>query len=58
MPWLWTDTPFVIFGPAHLAALGLTAIVAILWLRSAMHLMAGGRQFGSAEVWRSRFSSA
>ena len=34
MPWLWTDTPFVIFGPAHLAALGLTAAVAILlaWL--------------------------
>lgn len=27
---LWTDTPFVIFGPAHLAALGLTAVVAVL----------------------------
>lgn len=38
MPWLWTDTPFVRFGPAHLAAVGLAAMAAILlaWLGHAL----------------------
>ncbi|HEY1786175.1 MAG TPA: TIGR02206 family membrane protein [Pirellulales bacterium] len=30
MPWLWTDKPFVLFGPAHLAAIGLSAAAGIL----------------------------
>jgi hypothetical integral membrane protein (TIGR02206 family) len=30
MSWLWTDTPFVLFGPAHLIALALIAAAAIL----------------------------
>ncbi len=29
MPWLWSKTPFVLFGPAHLCALALTAVAAI-----------------------------
>jgi hypothetical integral membrane protein (TIGR02206 family) len=49
MPWLWTDTPFVIFGPAHLAALGLTAVATILlaWLGHSLRGRPG-------EMWLSR----
>lgn len=34
MSWLWSDTPFVLFGPAHLVALGLTAALAVglVWI--------------------------
>jgi hypothetical integral membrane protein (TIGR02206 family) len=46
---LWTDTPFVAFGPAHLIALAMTAAIAIFlaWL---------GRAFrgGPTQKWLSR----
>ncbi len=49
MSWLWTTTPFAAFGWAHLAALGLTAVFAVL-------VAAVGRAFRGrpAERWFSR----
>jgi len=49
MPWLWTDTPFVLFGPAHLVALALTAAAAIL-LACCGHRLRGR----PGQVWISR----